>query len=273
MESTLRCVSVGVLLAAMGIGCNLTSNEITRLEGPTAEIGGVVYSYALISDGQLPGAIGIAFSAEALRNLPTTASDLHHCFDANNDGQLEPETECSMWHERVIPLPSDLSKRRDIPFKWVLLNWNPHGHIPPGIYDPPHFDVHFFMEPIENVFSLRRGTCGPEFLQCDQFETATKPVPAQYVHADYQSVEAASPAMGNHLVDLTGPEFQGQVFQRSLIFGAYDGRITFWEEMVAREYMLSRPNNCFLIKQPQAVAQAGYYPTQSCVRYDAERDE
>ena len=36
-----------------------------------------------------------------------------------------------------------------MPLKWALLNWNPHGHIPPGIYDRPHFDVHFYMEPIE----------------------------------------------------------------------------------------------------------------------------
>jgi hypothetical protein len=178
-----------------------------------------------------------------------------------------------MWHERVIPLPSDLSRRVDLPFKWVLLNWNPHGHIPSGVYDAPHFDVHFFMEPVENVFALERGSCGVEFLRCDQFAMATKPVPLVYVHADYKSVDAASPAMGNHLVDLTGPEFNGQPFERSFIFGTYDGRITFYEEMVTRDYLLSRPDKCFPIKRPSAVVKTGYYPTQSCLRYDAGRDE
>ena len=26
----------------------------------------------------------------------------------------------------------------DIPFKWVLFNWNLHGHVPPGVYDLAH---------------------------------------------------------------------------------------------------------------------------------------
>ena len=46
------------------------------------------------------------------------------------------------------------------------------------------------------------------------------------------------PAMGNHLVDLTGPEFQKQPFTRSWIFGAYGGRIIFYEEMVAHRTLV-----------------------------------
>jgi hypothetical protein len=36
----------------------------------------------------------------------------------------------------------------------VGLNWNPHGHIPPGVYDLPHFDFHFYIEPIEKIFAI-----------------------------------------------------------------------------------------------------------------------
>ena len=71
-----------------------------------------------------------------------------------------------------------------------------------------------------------------------------------------------APAMGNHLIDLTGPEFNGQRFTRSWIFGIYDGRITYYEEMLSRDYLLSKPDTCNPIKAAAAVGQAGYYPTR-----------
>lgn len=43
--------------------------------------------------------------------------------------------------------------------------------------------------------------------------------------------------------------------------------------MVAQEYLQSRPDACSSIKSPPAVALSGYYPTRSCVRYDAATDE
>ena len=52
------------------------------------------------------------------------------------------------------------SARADIPFKWVLLNWTPHGHIPPGVYDTPHFDVHFYLDSIENTLEGLRHAAG-----------------------------------------------------------------------------------------------------------------
>lgn len=167
----------------------------------------------------------------------------------------------------------EASRRPDVPFKWALVNWNPHGHIPAGVWDKPHFDVHFYIEPIENILALQRGTCGPEFLRCDQFALARKPVPRNYVPANFQDMEAAAPAMGNHLIDPTTHEFHGKSFKRHWIYGIYDGRVIFYEDMVARSYMLSKPDDCFPIQSPEAVALTGYYPTRSCVRYTPGKDE
>jgi hypothetical protein len=205
--------------------------------------------------------------------LPSAHSDGHRCFDADQSGSLDLMTECSNWHEFVLPLPSDASIRPDIPFKWALFNWNPYGHIPAGVWDTPHFDVHFYIEPIENIFALQRGTCGVEFMRCDQFEKAVQPVPANYVPADFVDVGAAAPAMGNHLFDPTAPEFEGEPFERHWIYGAYEGRIIFYEEMVSREYMMSHPDNCSDLKMPEAVALTGFYPRSSCVRYRSDTDE
>ena len=104
-------------------------------------------------------------------------------------------------------------------------------------------------------------------------ELARKPLPANYIHADFQNVDAVAPAMGNHLVDLTGPEFGGEQWKHSFIFGVYDGKITFYEEMLTRAHLLSQPNACDPIKFPPAVGLRGFYPTQSCIRYDSATGE
>jgi hypothetical protein len=89
------------------------------------------------------------------------------------------------------------------------------------------------------------------------------------MHPDFKDVDAVVPAMGNHLVDLTGADFNGEKFRRSWIYGIYGGRVTFYEQMIALSYLESKPNACAEIKSPPAVAITGYYPTQTCVRYDA----
>jgi hypothetical protein len=245
-----------------------------RLLGGQTDLGkGTASAYAELNGLDQPQSIGVVFSAAALDTLPMGGSDYHHCFDRNQDGTIDRATECLHSYEHVLPLPDAVARRADVPFKWVLLNWNPAGHIPHGVYDVPHFDVHFFMEPIADIFALQSGACGPEFIRCDQFAIAKQPVPPDYIHPDFQDVDGVVPAMGNHLVDLTGPEFHKQPFTRSFIFGSYGGRITFWEEMVAHRTLAAKPQSCSPIKQPKAVATSGFYPTVSCLRYEASTGE
>jgi len=245
-----------------------------RLTGWRVNLGsGEVSSFAEVRESGEPRAIGVVISAGALAGLPTELSDRHHCADRNGDGVITRPAECSDTHEFVIPLPDAVALRGDVPFKWVLLNWNPVGHIPPGIYDVPHFDIHFYMMPIADVFAIGEGFCGPEFVDCDDFEAGKMALPAGHMNSDFNDVDAVVPAMGNHLIDVTGSEFQGEPFTRSWIFGVFRGRVTFYEEMVTVAHLQSRPNGCNSIKAPQAVAVSGFYPSQSCIRYDAGTNE
>jgi len=253
-------------VAVLGVlGCaSMDSNAPTgRSLGWQVPLGkGMATSYAEFDSRGAPTAIGVALSAAALDGLPA-GSDGHHCAERTNEG---PASKCQHTFEHVIPFPDAVARRAEIPFKWVLLNWNPAGHIPPGIYDVPHFDVHFVMASIAEIFAIEPGPCGPEFVRCDQFQIAKKPLPPNYLHADYKDVEAVVPAMGNHLIDLTGPEFGKQPFARSWIYGVYDGKVIFYEEMVTRAHLLSKPNACTPIKSPKAVEVSGFYPTISCIR-------
>ncbi|HSB80553.1 MAG TPA: hypothetical protein VLM91_17365 [Candidatus Methylomirabilis sp.] len=272
MKTSLVLFAVAAVLGALSPG--YSAQGAARVLGTPSNLGnGTVASYAEFDKSGAPKAIGVVFSGSALNELPTTPSDGHRCLDANNDGVIDLATECSGWHERVLPVPSEAGRRPDVPFKWALLNWNPQGHLPPGVFDKPHFDVHFYIEPIETIFALQRGTCGLEFLRCDQFVLARKPVPSNYVPPNFQDLGIAAPAMGNHLLDPTTHEFHGEPFTRHWIYGVYDGRVIFYEEMVARSYMLSKPDACFPIQSPDAVALTGYYPTRSCIRYTPAKDE
>jgi hypothetical protein len=256
-----------LVLTVSGSGAQDASAD--RILGWRVTLGnGEVASFADLQDSGDPRAVGVLISAEALASLPSDLSDRHHCFDRDGDGTIARPAECTDGHEFVIPLPDAVSRRADVPFKWVLFNWNVHGHVPPGVYDVPHFDIHFMTASIADIFAIEEGSCGPEFVSCDDFAVAKQPVPPGLMHPDFADVDAVVPAMGNHLIDLTGPEFKGERFTRSWLYGIYGGRVIFYEEMVTLSHLLSRPSSCSPIKSPSAVAVAGFYPTQRCVRYE-----
>lgn len=264
---TVRLMLLAVTVSGL-LGCATMNSDAPsgRSLGWQVPLGnGTATSYGEIDSRGTPTAIGIAFSAAALDGLPID-SDNHHCVDRDKSGAIVSTTKCVHTIEHVIPIPDIMARRADIPFKWVLLNWNPKGHIPPGIYDVPHFDVHFVMAPIAKIFAIQAGPCGPELVRCDQFTIGKKPLPPNYVHADFRDVDAVVPAMGNHLIDLTGPEFSKHPFTRSWIYGVYDGKVIFYEEMVTRAHLLSKPNTCIPIKSPKSVDVSGFYPTVSCIR-------
>jgi hypothetical protein len=186
----------------------------------------------------------------------------------NGNGRIDGSSECEGDFEFALALPSAVAGRSDIPFRWVAVNWNGEGHEPHGVYDLPHFDFHFYIASEESVRKIGVGSCA-FFIDCADFERATRPVPAKYVHDHHVNVNAAVAAMGNHLIDTTSPEFADppRKFTHTWIFGAYDGSITFYEPMITHEFLMTRRNICVPIKQPQAWQIAGYYPSRYCIRY------
>jgi hypothetical protein len=115
-------------------------------------------------------------------------------------------------------------------------------------------------------------------VDCEDFVTATEPLPPDYLPPDYTDKHLVEPAMGNHLVDLTTSEWHGVPFTRTFIYGVYGGRITFLEPMISVTALAqardgSAPADCTAVKQPAAWQQPGWYPRQYCVRYRPDTDE
>lgn len=238
--------------------------------------GGWLRTYAVFDRGA-PAAIGVVFPAATLHRLPTTPTDGRHCYDLDRDGRIDTGgmTECMGGHERVLDLPPALRGRRDVPLRWALVNYQPHGHGPPGVYTLPHLDFHFYLQSRADRDAIRPGPCGL-LVDCADFERGRRPVPADYLPRDYTSVDAVEVAMGNHLVDLSAPEFTGGPFEQTFIYGSYDGRITFLEPMLATRLLHDlaagrRRGGCVAVKQPRAWQAPGRYPGRYCVRYDASR--
>jgi hypothetical protein len=253
-----------------GKTCNEHEGSCTFYGDRTSILGGRARTYVQLKEDGTPRALGLQFTRSMLSDLPYDPPfDGNNCFDIDGDGELSfhgAMPECAGGYQAILFFPAKVVERANLPFSWFLLNWNPMGHGPIGIYDRPHFDFHFYiMDYVDRNF-IRPGPCGI-VVNCDDFQTAIKPVPSQFVPPDYRSFDAVEPRMGNHLVDVTSPEITGQdIFKRTFVIGAYDAKVTYLEPMITLEHLQSRPNECLPVKQPAGFEISGYYPTKYCIR-------
>jgi hypothetical protein len=214
-----------------------------------------------------PYAIGVRFPGSTLTKLPTAPNDGLNCWDLNGDNQVDLHDECSGGHNRIL-----FFNTNNTPFKWISVDWEPHGHVPEDIYGARHFDFHFYMTDIVDRNKIAVGPCMPGTINCAQYQEAIRPVAPQYIHPDFFNTQLAFSRMGNHWADRTSPEFHGQAFTHTFILGSYDSKITFYEPMVSLDYLKSKPSQCSPIKQPARFQSAGYYPTEYCIRYNSAID-
>ncbi|MHB8471834.1 MAG: hypothetical protein ACYDC8_03070 [Gammaproteobacteria bacterium] len=243
--------------------------------GPCATYGdkrslgdGYFQTYSQLQPDGSPWGIGVEFPKSTFNNLPTTRHDGMSCFDVDGNGRIEMDgnanhvEECANGHELVLNFPF---QTKVAPFKYVQLNWQPYGHVG-GVYAIPHIDFHFFIQDFVARNLIRVGPCRG-VTNCDDYNTARKPVPAMYMHPDFVDVGAVVARMGNHYLDLNSPEYHGHTFDETFVYGTYDGKLTFWEIPTTIDYLKTDPSTCTDIRQPYAYQESGYYPARYCIRY------
>lgn len=207
--------------------------------GPQVSMGdGKARSFINISHTGVPGEIGIEMTNDALTGLPT-----------------EGETEF------VIPLHK---KALEVtPFDHISAGWNPHGHPPPHVYTVPHFDFHFYKITREEQLAVVEGPL-MEIL----------PAPS-YLPANYIPLPGGVPEMGKHWVDITSPELnpnRPQPFTKTLIYGTYNGQVTFIEPMITMAVLQSGETTTSPIPQPQSFSPTNtFYPTIYGVSSDTKK--
>ncbi|MEN9612080.1 MAG: hypothetical protein RLZZ628_2894 [Bacteroidota bacterium] len=221
---------------------SLTDNQrsyrkITLIYGRKQVLGqGTVRAFVKMSNykgHQTVEEVGMAFSEAALVQLPHEAAV-------------------------VLAIPDEAAPTH---LKHIYLTFAQEGHPPMNIYTVPHFDIHFY-----NTTSADRQTIIP-----DDPRFFVNP-PAGFLPATYVQ-EAAVPQMGMHWVDPASPEFHGERFTSTFIYGSLNGKVTFYEPMITLAHILNTKSRYYPILQATKFAQSGLYANEYGLRYNTEAHE
>lgn len=210
----------------------------TEYLGPKVPVGnGNAWTYVITDELLEPLSIGVRFDEGALENLPTGS---HHA------------------DEFTLDLPDEFPVA---PYDHITLDWNEKGHEPPGLYDLPHFDVHFYF-----INGSQRDKITP-----DNMEAFNRPLAPEHLAPDYLETPGGVPRMGAHIIDLLSPEIAGTGnFTHTFIYGKYDAVVNFLEPMVTKAYLESKPSLNQAIRQPEKWQRSGYYPDKYTINFDED---
>lgn len=239
-----------------------TPAGLSRQYGTALTVGNGKARAYVVTDSRnsnTPVEIGVAIDSAAMEGLPATMSMAH------------------------LPLPANAPA----PYTFVMLDWNPQGHEPGPAYGVPHFDFHFYTTPEADVMAIVPGTpawvSGANAWPADVPAYYAPPTPPGQAH------NGAVPQMGLHWVDIRSPELQTVLpnppavpanykpFTTTFIYGSWNGRFTFLEPMITRQYLLTRPNDDIAIPSPANPAVSfgknGWYPSRYKISYDTQAKE
>lgn len=205
--------------------------------GDSVSVGqGTLKAFADIDANGKVSRVGLALSKTALEGLP----------------EHDPST-------YVVTLPSVLNIP---PYNHMMVDWMPHGHEPDNVYGLPHFDFHFYFIPNETRQAI---TCMGDDRDICLMQPDSDELPPFYV-----PTPEGVPQMGWHWVDPRSPEYNGQTFTSTFIYGYYNAKMIFIEPMVTREFLLTQPKFEQSIPSPLVFPMEGYYPQSYSVEYNAD---
>lgn len=217
--------------------------------GPSQDLGnGTVRTYVMLDEGGNPTEVGLRMTPTALDDLPGTAAGAPPML--------------------MLDFPDQASATA---FDHVMLNWNPEGHDPVVLFGKPHFDFHFDMVDMATLEAI--SPSDPGYATKAERAPEAKYVPEGYVVPPGGPAAAqAVPGMGVHLIDSGDTSIVpgSYDFEQIVINGTWDGRNTFIEPMITREWLLTAPNSQQALKLPQAYQRAGYHPTTYGVHVDEQ---
>ena len=164
----------------------------------------------------------------------------------------------------------------DTQFEWLGLNWMPRGHGPPEVYGVPHFDIHYYLNPQNEINGIKGVNFPPGESDDDPYDVS---IAADQVPPDYFRTEYVVPQMGEHLYDKNAPEWEGPGapsradFTQTFVWGHYDGDLNFFEPMITTEFFDALDGTVVdSVSMPDRMPEAGMYPTEYQMAYHQNRD-
>lgn len=234
-----KILAVLILLAAAFTSCDKDDSKGGTFKGPEVKFhDGKAWTWVKLDNEEKPLQVGVTITDAAFNSVP---------FPQN----MPPG------HDMVNSFSLKLhAKAKVLPFTHIGLDWNPAGHEPPGIYDKPHFDYHFYM-----ISEADRLKIKPYEQDKAKFDNA----PAQgYLPAVYINPGGGVPAMGAHWINANSPELvPPHNFTETFFFGSFDAKVIFYEPMITHDF-IKTVNGTFSkdIPQPTKFQANGYYPTK-----------
>ena len=228
----MKQILVVLATATFLFSCKKDANKDGVFKGTETTVhGGKAWSSVRLDQNGKPQQLTLSLDNNVLNSVPVGAGEPGH--DPNNNFLIS-------LHNKAL---------ENTAFQFIMLNWNPNGHEPADVYDLPHFDIHFYMTPSSEVMN---------YMDMTKLENAPA---ADYIPANHVP-GAPVPMMGKHWVDITSPEFNGQTFTQTFIYGSYDGKVVFYEPMITLDFLKNTSNFERNIPQPAKFKTAGYYPTK-----------
>jgi hypothetical protein len=223
------------------VSCKKDKDNTNFFKGPESEVyhGKAWSSLKLNSEGN-PEKLTLSLDAATLASVPVGES-----------GSGEGHT-----HENNILISLPGKALEATPFKFIMLNWNPMGHEPAGVYDTAHFDMHFYLTAANEVMN---------YVDMAKMENlpSTDYVPANHIAGP------PVPMMGKHWIDVTSPELHGVPFTQTFLYGSYDGQVVFYEPMITLDFLKETTSFQRTIPQPSKFKVSGYYPTRMTINKEA----
>jgi hypothetical protein len=243
-----KLAPIALLGTVLLVGCDDDKDQAptpgTMFGKPVAIGGGSARAYITTNATGTPTEVGVRVTEGALTALPTAAGTMY-------------------MYELELPATAGQT-----PFDHVSFNWNPYGHDPIAVYGAPHFDVHFYIQPMSEQHAITQDDSKGDI------KPAQGLLPSDYVPTPDGSPNRTVAMEGRHWIDVTSPELNGSAFSNTFIYGSYNGHVTFLEPMMLKTLLTPAVSISAAIKQPQAYEVTGkYYPNKYTITYDAATKE
>jgi hypothetical protein len=245
------------------LGAIEARQAVKRVQGESKQVGnGKVSTWVDLDKDGHPTSIGVTLTEDGLYGLPQSDDD------PGEKGALKLTLLDGIGHatyEHELSFPPEA---KETAFDHMGFNWNAFGHWPGGIFSEPHFDVHFYMESMDYRHSMQKSKKEDILVGHKQMERKYVPPGHSLVYGTLE------PRMGVHWADLSSPELVPGNFNKIFLFGSYNGKMLFWEPMITRRFLLTKPTNYVEpVVQPYEYPKSGYYPMAYSVKYNADKKE
>lgn len=218
--------------------CKKNGHKDGIFKGPVAKFQhGSAWTWIEIDGDNKPERIGISIDDAAMNSLSPGGMEGDGGHQMTNSLSLQFHPKASL-----------------TPFTHALLDWNPNGHEPAGLYDKPHFDFHFYIIPESERKAI------PAY-ETDSTGFLNYPAPG-YMPGTYVPGPGGVPQMGAHWIDVTTPELNGQPFTQTFLFGSYNGKVAFYEPMITKAFIDANASFERTFGVPAKFKVSGYYPTK-----------